>query len=246
VIAEPAESAGALREALAAALEPARSVHRGFARPPEETLQVPSMDGDYVDRCRIALGKLAGLRDEGVVAISSPRRRDGRSSVALALALALARTRAGRVLLVDADLERPRLADLFSIAPVPGLADYLEGREPLRLVSGGPGRRLWLLPAGQRLGDSSRLINVLGRAGMLEALRERFQWVVMDLPPMLPDPEVAVLASRAEWHILVGRYRHSTIEELRKVHEMVSGDQRVGFLLTGDASRIPGWLRRLL
>ncbi len=243
----PALTADALREALAAIVDTPRVARRGYSRAPTESLGTPAMDNAFIDRCRIAFSKLIGLDDEGMVEISSARRREGRSSVAAALALALARTRGGSgVLLLDLDFDRPAQADLFSVAPTPGLADYLEGRERLRIVSGGPARQLSLLPAGRRLGDPARLIHLLSRQGMLSVFRERFQWVVIDLPPMLTHPEVSALANRADWHILVGQHRRTTFEELRQVRELIADRKRTGFLLTADSTRIPYWIRRLL
>jgi len=247
VIAGPATGAEALREALAAASDGTRTQRRGYVRAPSETLGALPFDSAFVDRCRMAFSKLVGLDDEGIVAITSARRRVGRSSVAAAVATALARTRGiGGVLLVDLDFERPIQADLFSVAPAPGLADFLEGRERLRLVTGGPGRQLCLVPAGQRLGDPAQLLHRLSRGGLLSVFRERFQWVVVDLPPLHLNPEVAGLANQATWHIVVGWHRRTTIDQVREVNEHILARNRAGFLLTGDSTRIPRWIRRLL
>lgn len=247
MIAGPTGISDALREQLAALVDPARHQRRGYTRAPTESLGPLPFDNEFVDRCRIAFSRLVGLDDEGIVEISSARRQDGRSSIAAALATALARTRGiGGVLLLDLDFERPVQAQLFSIAPAPGLADFLEGRERLRLVSGGPGRQLSLVPAGHPLGDPAQLLHRLSREGLLSVFRERFQWVVVDLPPLHLNPEVAGIANQATWHIVVGRHRKTTIEQLREVHEHILARNRAGFLLTGDTTRIPSWLRRLV
>lgn len=240
-------SAQSLREAIAGVSDGRRPERRGFTRAPSESLELPSIDNAFIDRCRLALGKLIGLDDEGLIGISSARRKEGRSTVAAALAITLSRTRgAGGVLLLDLDFERPTQANLFSVAPAPGLADFLEGRERLRVVSGGLGRQLSLLPAGQRLGDSGGLVHLLGREGMISVFRERFQWVVVDFPPILMNPEVAALTADCNWNILVGRHRRTTLADLCLVHEMIARPNRTGFLLTADTTRIPAWIRRLL
>lgn len=240
-------SAQRLREALAGIVDGPRIARRGFTRAPSESLELPPIDNAFIDRTRLALGKLVGLDDEGLIGISSARRKEGRSSVAAALAIALSRTRGGGgVLLLEVDFERPVQTNLFSVAPAPGLADYLEGRERLRLVSGGPGRQLTLLPAGQRLGDPGRLVHLLNRDEMMAVFRERFQWVVVDFPPLLMSPEVATLAACCDWHVLVGHHRRTTLDELRQTHDLIDRPNRTGFLLTADTTRIPGWIRRLL
>ena len=241
-------TAEALREALAATADGTRFQRLGgYALPPGESLGPLPFDNAFVDRCRMALSKLVGLDDQGVVAISSARRKEGRSSVAAAVAIALARTRGvGGVLLADLDFERPAQADLLSVAPAPGLADFLEGLPRLRIIFGGPGRQLALLPAGQRLGDPATLLHQLSRDGLLSVFRERFQWVVVDLPPLDMNPEVAGLASQANWNIIVGWHRRSTVDQLRGVQEHLPAKNRVGFLLTGDSTRIPRGIRQLL
>jgi Mrp family chromosome partitioning ATPase len=194
------------------------------------------------------VSSLLGVEDEGVIEISSPRRSEGRTSVAAAVALSLAsaRARAG-VLLLDLDFQRPGQADMFSIAPSPGLADYLEGREPLRGVTGGPEGQLCVIPAGNRLGDPMWLLHLLIVDGMLSVFRERFQWVVLDLPPLLGSPEVTAVAARADWHIMVGRHRRTTRWELKKARDLLGVEQEsLGFVMTGDSSRVPDWIRRRL
>jgi Mrp family chromosome partitioning ATPase len=248
VIAHPASAADGLRQALDLLLEPLDERPRPPGRRSNESLGEVPLDPAFLDRCRLALHNLVGLDDEGIIEVSSPRRKDGRSSVAAALAVVLARTRArGGVLLLDLDFARAAQDGLFSIAPSPGLADYLEGREKLRAVAGGPDRQLWVIPAGSHLGDPLRLLHLLVADRMLATFRERFQWIVLDLPPLLGSPEVASLAARADWHVLVGRHRRTTVTELKVARELIGAENgSAGFLMTGDASRIPGWIRRRL
>jgi Mrp family chromosome partitioning ATPase len=248
VIGAPTALAGSLREALAAAVEPSSDTQlQGYRRRPPESLNPPPLDPEFVERCRVALAKLVVAEDEGIIAVTSARRGEGRSSVAAALALALSRSRADRrVLLLDLDFGRATQAELLSIAPSPGLADFLEGRERLRLVAGGANRQLWHIPTGTYLGDRVRLYHVLAAEGLLPVFRQRFQWVVIDLPPVLGHPETTPLLSQADWQLVVGRHRRTTLADVREVAEILGDEKPRGFLLTGDSTRIPRWIRRLL
>jgi polysaccharide biosynthesis transport protein len=247
VISGSAGLAGRLREALTAAVDSPPEQLDVLQRSPTDPLHQPPLDPDFVERCRLALARLVAYEDEGVVAVCSARRGDGRSSVAAALALTLARSRAeGRVLLLDLDFGHATQAALMSVAPSPGLADFLEGRERLRLAAGGPSRQLWLAPSGTYLGDRLRLFHALTGEAMLPVFREKFQWVVLDLPPVLGHPETTALVRSADWQMVVGRHRRTTLADLREAAEVVGGDKPRGFLLTADSTRIPGWLRRLL
>jgi Mrp family chromosome partitioning ATPase len=248
MIGGPSALTASLAEALTAAVEPAADRQlQGFRRRPTESLSPPQLDPDFVERCRLAVAKLVAAEDEGTIAVSSCRRGEGRSSVAAAAALALSRSRAdGRVLLLDLDFGHAAQADLLSIAPSPGLAEFLEGRERLRLVAGGPNRQLWHIPAGTHLGDRLRLFHVVASEEMLPVFRQRFQWVVVDLPPVLGHPETTPLLRQADWQLIVGRHRRTTLADLREVAETVGDEKPTGFLLTGDSTRIPRWIRRLL
>jgi Mrp family chromosome partitioning ATPase len=238
----------ALLEALTAAIEPAASQQlQGFRRRPTESLTPPALPPEFVERCRLALAKLVALEDEGIIAVCSARRGEGRSSVAAAIALALSKSRSdGRVLLLDLDFGHATQASLLSIGQSPGLADFLEGRERLRLVAGGPNRQLWHAPAGTHLGDRLRLFHMLASEEMLGLFRRRFQWVVVDLPPVLGHPETSPLLRQVDWHLVVGRHRRTTLADLREVDEALGDEKPCGFLLTGDSTRIPRWIRRLL
>ena len=246
MIAGIASQYDALRDALKAAVDTSEPAIRLRHRR-DETLELPPLGDSFLDRCRMPLGRLVGLSEAGVIAICSARRGEGRSSVAAALARLLSRSRgSGGVLLLDLDFTNPAQAHMHSVAPSPGLADYFEGRERLRAVAGGPGKHLWLITAGTRLGDPARLFHTLASDSLLGAFRQCFDWVVLDLPPLLGNPEAAALAAQADWPVLVGRHRRTTIADVRAVRELLGEEKRAAFLLTGDRARIPSWIRRLL
>lgn len=239
--------ATALRESLAAIVEPSSMELHGFRRRPTESVNQPPLSPEFINRCRIALGRLVAVEDEGVIAVCSARRREGRSSVATAVAYALSQSRAdGRVLLLDLDFGHSAQAEILSVSSAPGLADFLEGRERLRMVAGGPNRQLWLAPAGTHLGDRLRLLHQLTSESLIEVFREKFQWVVLDLPPILGHPETMPMVRSADWHLVVGRHRNTTFADLREIAGMLGDEKPAGFLLTGDSTRVPRWLRRLL
>ena len=238
---------GSLREALDSVIQPSPELLQSGRRARIEALKPPPLDPEFIERCRLALARLVALEDDGVIAVCSARRGEGRSSVAAALALTLAGGRAeGRVLLLDLDFGHADQAALMGVAPSPGLADFLEGRERLRLAAGGPNRQLWHIPAGTHLGDPLRLFHALTGEAMLPVFRQKFQWVVLDLPPLLGHPETVALVRSVDWQVIVGRHRRTLMTDLREVAEVIGGEKPSGFLLTGDSTRIPALIRRLL
>jgi Mrp family chromosome partitioning ATPase len=219
----------------------------GFASQPRESLGRPALSVEFVDSCRMAFAGLASRMDRGgAIAVCSPHRGEGRTSVAAGLALGIARDTESPVMLLDLDFVRPSLAKVFGIAVTPGLGDFLEEREPLRIVTGGPGRSLCLLPAGSRTGPPARLFHTVLRSDLIAACRERYPWIVLDLPPLLDSPEASLLLALADANLLLGRYCQTPVASLRRTLELLRPDRPTGFLVTSDRSRIPSWIRRLL
>ena len=220
----------------------------GYVAQPRESLQQSGLDRAFVEACRRAFSGLATrLPESGVVAVTSPYRGEGRSSVAAGLAVGLSRETEGRVLLADLDVARPSQASLFGVHPEPGVVDHLEDRGSLRVIGGGPSRRLWLLPAGSPpRGGVSRFVHLLTVSGFFESCRQAFSWTVLDLPPLLDTPEAAMLVRQADACILVGRYRSTALNAVSRTAELIPADCPTGFVMTQDTSRVPGWISRLL
>jgi succinoglycan biosynthesis transport protein ExoP len=140
-------------------------------------------------------------QDIDLLLVTSPQKGDGKTTVAALLAESLGRL-GMRVLLVDADLKRPRLAKLARLEGEPGLAGVL--REELSLTDAiRPGwiEELSLLPtrADPEGGD------LLARrfADVIRVAREDYDLIVVDTPPLLGTDDARALAPVAEGVLLV-------------------------------------------
>ena len=173
-----------------------------------------------------------------VIVITSANPGEGKTSVASNLALALAEI--GRsVLLIDGDLRRPRLHEIFRVPNRWGFSDLLEGKTPpkdleeLDLMVFKTGfRNLTLLPSGS-MSSSSNILGLLHSSRGLEFLnrmREEFDTVLIDTPPMLLMPDARVLGRFADGVILVVQ----SAQTMRNA--AVAAKQR----LTGDGTRVLG------
>jgi capsular exopolysaccharide synthesis family protein len=137
--------------------------------------------------------------------VTSPRLGEGKTTTSANLALTMAQEFQHRVLLVEADLRRPTLAEQFALPPGPGLVDILIGTATLEeaLVTV-PGHPLVVLPAGAGAARSTELLASSGMQRLVEALRARFDRIVVDTPPMtLADTHV--LAQLADGILMVVR-----------------------------------------
>jgi capsular exopolysaccharide synthesis family protein len=150
-----------------------------------------------------------------VIALTSANPREGKTTVASNLALALAEI-GRRVLLIDGDLRKPRLHDIFKVPNAWGLSDLLAGTDPPE-GSVGTGiatgyRDLFLLPAGSEPSSISNLLHSARAIQLLKRMRQEYDMVIIDTPPMLQMPDARVVAKLADGVILVVRSARTTKE----------------------------------
>ena len=145
-----------------------------------------------------------------VIVLSSANPGEGKTMVTSNLAIAL--TRAGmRVLVVDGDLRKSRLHDIFDVENRDGLSDALMGlgkeSSLLRFKQTSiPG--LLVLPSGTS--DDTNLLYNRRLPELIAQLRGEFDMVLIDTPPMLHMPDARVLARHADAVVLVVRSRKTT------------------------------------
>jgi Mrp family chromosome partitioning ATPase len=240
-------TAGLWREAFEAAMAAPKGLP-GYVIQPKESLGEPPLDRGFIDDCRSAFANLTRLVGHGgVIAVVSPHRAEGRSAVAAGMGLAVAHDLESRVLLVDLELREPGQGALFGVPDAPGLSDHLADGVPLRLIGGATDRRLWLLTAGSAVTENAtRIAHLLARGSFFAGCRETFAWTILDLPPLLESTDAALLCGLADVCLLVGRYRHTSINALSRAAAFIPPQRPIGFLLAANASRVPGWIDRML
>ena len=144
-----------------------------------------------------------------ILAVTSPMPVEGRSSTACGLAILFAEA-GQRVLIVDAELRRPRLAAFLGREGSAGLTTVLVGAASLDQVLQPWGAGLWLLAGGHRPPNPSELLGSPKMAELIDELRDRFDKIIFDSPPLLPVTDGAVVAARADGTLLLVRARKTT------------------------------------
>jgi capsular exopolysaccharide synthesis family protein len=181
------------------------------------------------------------------IAISSATNGEGKSSVAMGVAIAAARNLGSDVLIVEADLQRPQLADDFRIDTMAGLSEYLASEvelepaiQPTRVPN------VWLLPAGRPTTNPGPLIRSKKFEDLMKTLHGGYQTVIIDAPPLLTSPHAAVIAGQAEALVLVARAGRTHIQDAANALKAVGNLPVRGVVLNGTRVWLPGWLARLL
>jgi protein-tyrosine kinase len=138
--------------------------------------------------------------------ITSPGKGDGKSLTAANLALTMAQEFQQRVLLLDADLRRPSVHQLFGLMEGPGLADVLMGAAELeQALVAVPEHHLTLLPAGQPPAHPTELLGSAAMRRVLDTLRTRFDRILIDMPPVAPLADLHVVAPMADGLLMIVR-----------------------------------------
>ncbi len=138
-----------------------------------------------------------------VIVVTSSVPREGKSTVAANLAITLADA-GSRVVLVDADLRRPSVAEYLDLEGGVGLTTVLIGKASLEDVVQPWGmNNLHVLPSGQVPPNPSEMVGSRAMAWVLRELAQRYDVVVVDTPPLLPVTDAAILARIAHGALVV-------------------------------------------
>lgn len=144
-----------------------------------------------------------------VLVVTSALAGDGKTTTAANLAVTLAQ-QGVRTLLVDADLRKGILHNLFSVKREPGLTQILVGQasvaSSLQVIPlGEEGQPLNLLTSGRLPPNPAELLGSERMRSLLEELRQQFDMIVFDTPPLTMVTDAAVLGTLADSTILVAR-----------------------------------------
>jgi polysaccharide biosynthesis transport protein len=167
----------------------------------------------------IAVGK---EHQPQVVLVASSIPGEGKTTVAVNLALALSQHH--RTCLVDGDLRRPCVAATFGLRSDRGLGDVLLGSLALEdaLVSMPGSPHLAILPGGKTSDERAYLIASTAMESIMESLRARFDFIVVDSPPIIPYAEGRVLSTLTDGIIFVTRSGITPAPAMARSMELLS------------------------
>ncbi len=149
-----------------------------------------------------------------VIGVTSSMRGEGKSTTAINLAYVFAE-KGSKVLLIDADLRIPSIAKKLEIESYPGLADLLRGKGAQisqfksHLLS-----NWFVLPSGDIPPNPSELLGSTRMANVLNQLKEAFDYIIIDLPPVNIVSDAISISSLISGMIVVIREEYTEKKEL--------------------------------
>ncbi|MFM7272250.1 MAG: CpsD/CapB family tyrosine-protein kinase [Gammaproteobacteria bacterium] len=158
----------------------------------------------------------------------------GKSTIASNLALSIALDSNQTVLLVDADLRKPRVATYFGLSPSKGLGDYLSADIPVQDLLINPGvERLVLLPATGSYSNSTELLGSRKMSTLVGELRSRYEsrLVMFDLPPLLASGDALGFLPQFDCALLVVENGGNTAAQLKEATRLLEKTKLLGWVL---------------
>lgn len=201
-----------------------------------------SAQAEEFRRIRSSLRFASASHEITSVAVTSSIPGEGKSTVSINLALTLAETGA-RVLIIDADLRRPTVAEVLAVEPHVGLTNVLVDRISVDEVAHRWGRnQLDVLPAGEVPPNPAELLASTRMKELIASLSKQYDHVIVDTAPVLSVADATVLAQQVDATIMVVDSRSLRRAQLA---QSIAALDRAGARVAGIVlNRVPASQRR--
>jgi capsular exopolysaccharide synthesis family protein len=210
------------------------------------TLTSPgSFAAEQYQGLRLTIERLRRGRTLQVIAVTSPAAGEGKTLTAINLAGALARgADDARVLLIDADLRRPAIARQLAMdQSSQGLTEVIENSATTldSVTHTLKPYNLSILPAGLRNGAVHQILRSPRLEGLLAEARQRYDFVVLDTPPLLPVFDSALLANAVDGVLVVVAANQTPRKLLGEALNMLDPSKVLGIVFNRDAKPLFGY-----
>ncbi|NIO20779.1 MAG: polysaccharide biosynthesis tyrosine autokinase [Candidatus Aenigmarchaeota archaeon] len=179
------------------------------------------------------------------LSIVSSTQGEGNSTVAINFALNLAVNHKARILLVDMNLRKPILHQVFRVGKEKGLTDLLLKKIDFHMVlkkTAVP--NLFLITSGENILNPDQLFESMKIEEVLKRQAKQFDYIILDCPPVNSYPEATLLASQSDGVILVvqaGKTRHQVVHSAQT--KLINAKVNIlGVVLNRRKYYIPRWI----
>ena len=193
---------------------------------------------------RLTIERMTRAGGTQIIAVTSPAAGEGKTLTSINLAGAMARESDVRVLLVDADLRRPSVARQLAITDArTGLADALT--DPHMAVADVvrplPGFNLDIVSAGTPRGGVSQILRSPRLDAFIQEARQRYGYIILDTPPLLPVFDSALLAKSVDGVLMVVSANQTPRKLLGEALNMLEPAKVLGIVFNRDERPLFGY-----
>ncbi|HKQ61388.1 MAG TPA: CpsD/CapB family tyrosine-protein kinase [Candidatus Polarisedimenticolaceae bacterium] len=179
-----------------------------------------------------------------VLVVTSAIPGEGKTTVAVNLALAFAADKDERVLLLDGDLRRPSIGPRLQPAPQLSLSDVLARKTDLNhVILRLENSSLEVLPAVGGVADPIELISSDAARETMATLRERYQRIIIDTPPIVPFTDADALGALADGLLLVARAGLTPTPKYAQAVGSVTSCRVLGTVMNNVSTTLADWHR---
>jgi succinoglycan biosynthesis transport protein ExoP len=170
-------------------------------------------------RAALLLSRAGGVQS---IVITSSLPGEGKTSTAANLAVVLGQV-GKRVLLVDADLHKPRIHQVFHVSNRVGLVSILaQNLEALTAIQKTNIPNVWVVPAGPSSPNPSGLLSSMAMADFLETAKKNFDYVIIDTPPLGPVADAVVVGHSTDGVVIATQAGRTPRELVRRVRDKLA------------------------
>ena len=173
-----------------------------------------------------------------VLAVTSAVTGEGKTLTAINLAVSMAATGRKKVALVDLDLRKASVARMLGMPKGPGLSEYLYGSVPKEEIvrsSSLPG--LFIIPGGMTVSHPTDTLAGDKFRSFLRELRNQYDLVILDTPPVIPVPDAVTVAEQVDAFIMLFRLQHTPHYLFRQALEELGERKIMGVVLNGEEKK---------
>ena len=203
-------------------LVPSSPDFKGAETPPLLARDQPhSSFAEAFRRLRTGVLFAASARGARVLIVTSAHPGEGKSTTTVNLGVTLARA-GKRVVLISADLRRPRIHEFFGSAPRTGLTNVLAGETNVASALMSPGiQNLRLLHSGPIPGNPAEILGSIAMRELVTSLKAESDFVIIDTPPILSVADALTLAHVADAVLVVVDGRTTTITDVAQTRRQL-------------------------
>jgi len=177
---------------------------------------------------------VARERSYKTIAVTSSTMGEGKTLTSLNLALIMAQDLEQKILIVDCDLRRPMVDRTLGLSPRSGIADVIQGKVDIRsAMLKIPSANLYVLPAGESPENPAEILMAKEMRPLIERLRNRFDFVIIDTPPVVPLADQNFLSELVDGFILVIRAGKTPRDIVIAALESINTDNILGIVFNG-------------